>query len=208
MLVCRPDHPPVPPPTRARRPRSPGALVLLAAVLSASTVACSRSTNPEPAAAFAPTTSTTAPPATTTAPTPEDEAAAAYLQAFDRLAVAAMDPGEDIEDFDEVMAGDVLRGARSTINRLRTHGIAVRYPDGTPPKPRIQRVKRKDARHVELTVCIVDRGVQLRTSDEKVLNDKVVSKLDRAIMESRGDGWRLLVDLRVWSSDGAEGCQR
>jgi len=215
-LVRRPGAAP-------RRPAPVRSAVALLAVVAATvlTTACSGDDASQPPTATQPattttttggaadtTTTTTEPTTTTAAPTPEEEVKTAYLEASASYFNAARTANPDDPQLAETRAGPSLARAQELLAGFRTAGVTAVYVDDQPPIPTIEAVEIVGPDKAFVSVCLVDNGRQVRKSDGVVVDDSVLSRLDKGEMRRIDGAWRLfeLEGLQRWK-DG-QGCDR
>ncbi len=158
----------------------------------------------------APTTalSTTQPATTTTEPlTPEEEVEAAYLAAMAVFYDVSRSPDPDDERLPETMIEPNLTVIRDVMATAQQDGIYVRYPDDQPPAPEILTLE-VDGDVAALTVCVIDDAQQVRRSDDRVVDDDVISRFIEVSMEKVDDSWKISDSLISGRWQDGAGCDR
>ncbi len=153
-------------------------------------------------------TSTTEVTTTTKPLTPKEQVETAYLKAVSTYYEVARHPDPDNPALAATRSGPSLAKAWELLSGFRKNDIEVQYIDDKPPTPRIRGIAFVGQDRAFVTACLVDDARQVRASDGSVVNDAVVSRLDKADLRRQGSIWRMygLEALNGWK-DG-HGCDR
>jgi hypothetical protein len=152
--------------------------------------------------------STTQPSTTTTEPaTPEEEVEAAFLDAMAVFYDVSRSPDPDDERPAETRTEPILSRVRDVLADAREDDLFVRYPDDRPPVPEILALE-VDGEEATITVCIIDDAQQVRRSDERVIDDDVVTRFQETEMERVDGTWKIAdgQSKGEWRDGG--GCDR
>lgn len=192
--------------------RSRSAAVALVAALALITAACSSNSDATPSATLppaTPTTATTAPATTTTTkpPSPEAEVEQAYLKATATFYEISKDPDPEDLRLTETRMDPNLAAVQDVLSKAAEASIVARFTDGEAPVPEVSDIKIEGSK-ATLTSCLVDDGQQVRTTDNAVVDDDVVSRLASVEMQMGQGRWLVQSqsNLNVWADGG--GCAR
>lgn len=148
---------------------------------------------------------TTSESSSTTTPDERVAVAAGYEAASRAFIDAAAIPDPDAAAVPATHTGPMLDQRRTTLLGLKAEGKAIRYP--TPSQYRIEIEDSEINGDVaRLTVCVVDDGQRVLTSEAPGSSAAVTSVLGRAAMRRVDGVWKLAERTETQRWDGVAGC--
>jgi hypothetical protein len=153
-------------------------------------------------------TADTAAASTTTSTAIVDERVAveaAYRSAIAAFEAALTNPSADSGRLAAWWADPALSAARSQVNTWAGFGQALRYPEGSRRSLDVLSVS-VAGDSATVTACFVDDGQVIDASTGRVLNDKVATVVESAVLHQAHGGWVLTERAQLDRSEGEQAC--
>jgi hypothetical protein len=153
-------------------------------------------------------TATSAVASTTTSTAMADDRVAveaAYRSAVAVFEAALTDPSAGSGRLEAWWADPALSAARSQVNTWAGFGQALRYPEGSRRSLDVLSVS-VAGDSATVTACFVDDGQVIDASTGRVLNDKVATVVESAVLHQAHGGWVLTERAQLDRSEGEQAC--